>query len=223
MDKDEKDELGAGYSLDDFGLNFDENAGNLAQDSANQTNALNLQKTRKSHKDTHADSHLDSRIDSQDLHKSSAQGDESNDSHNYAPQFQGFDFSKAVYESNESSESSADLGTNFSVEISANTHQNIANSVITQDEKELLLAPIQARLDKKSEIIALFVAYLILFFVLLLFMPQVYLANNIYYASKNINYLKSQREALRDENGDLQQKLESLKFNFLTLEIEEIK
>ena len=89
----------------------------------------------------------------------------------------------------------------------------------------MLLQPQQfdKKIDKQSEIGALFVAYVILFFILLLFMPQVYLANNIYYASKNINYLKSQKEALRDENGDLQQKLESLKFNFLTLEIEEIK
>lgn len=87
------------------------------------------------------------------------------------------------------------------------------------DEKEALIS---LEDEKSSDIGALFIAYGILFFIVIVFMPQIYLANNIYYASKDINYLKTQKEALKDENAELQQKLESLKFNFLTLEIEEI-
>lgn len=203
MDKMEKDELDSGYSLDDFGLNFDaEDLGTPSEshDVTNKINALDLEKLRETHSDSH-----------------SLQG-ESSDAHDYAPQFQGFDFSKEAYSEcgiKQSGESSVD-STNFSVETNAQSRPSVFSN-----EREMLLHP--QKLHKQSEIGALFVAYAILFFILLLFMPQVYLANNIYYASKNINDLKSQREALRDENGDLQQKLESLKFNFLTLEIEEIK
>ncbi len=203
MDKMEKDELDSGYSLDDFGLNFDaEDSGTPSEshDVTNKINALDLEKLRETHSDSH-----------------SLQG-ESSDAHDYAPQFQGFDFSKEAYSEcgiKQSGESSVD-STNFSVETNAQSRPSVFS-----DEREMLLHP--QKLHKQSEIGALFVAYAILFLILLLFMPQVYLANNIYYASKNINYLKSQREALRDENGNLQQKLESLKFNFLTLEIEEIK
>ena len=196
---DKKDELGNGYSLDDFGLNYSEDSGD-SRPSDDEINALDLEKLRKKHLDSHIDSH-------------DSQGDFALDSHNYAPQFKGFDFSKEAYK-----------------DLQQNEHFNAENDEpllpsVNGDEKAMLLQPQQfdKKIDKQSEIGALFVAYAILFLILLLFMPQVYLANNIYYASKNINYLKSQREALRDENGDLQQKLESLKFNFLTLEIEEIK
>ena len=203
MDKMEKDELDSGYSLDDFGLSFDAEDSDTpseSHDTTDKINALDLEKLRETHSDSH-----------------SLQGDLAHHD-DYAPQFQGFDFSKEAYREfgiEQSGESSVD-STNFSVETNAQSRPSVFS-----DEREMLLHP--QKLHKQSEIGALFVAYAILFFILLLFMPQIYLANNIYYASKNINDLKSQREALRDENGNLQQKLESLKFNFLTLEIEEIK
>ncbi len=216
-----KDELGEGYSLDDFGLSFDEDAGGSRRDaldlsdSADKINALDLEKLRKSHLGA-------------DSHKAKPSGESKNneskngESHDYAPQFQGFDFSEVAYdEFSGDSEFGGESSPNITIETNANPRPSVFSN--SADEKEALLQPLDRRLSKQSEIGALFVAYAILFLILLLFMPQVYLANNIYYASKNINYLKSQREALRDENGDLQQKLESLKFNFLTLEIEEIK
>lgn len=182
MEKD--DELGKGYSLDDFGLNFDENAVDLG-----------------------AVAEIDAIEQKRKLHSQSYENiDESNPNYaNYAPQFQGFDFSDETITSPQTPPTPIDVPLDLSA----------------MSEKEALFKT--RKIDKQSEIGALFVAYTILFLILLLFMPQIYLANNIYYTSKNIHYLKSQREALRDENGDLQQKLESLKFNFLTLEIEEIK
>ena len=203
---DKKDELGKGYSLDDFGLSFDDKNTLDSSDSADKINALDLDKLRESHLQSDSPKSLETIAN---------KNNDLADSHDYAPQFQGFDFSEAAYDDLGHSESD----TNISIE----TNENPRPSVFIADEKDAILQPLDKRLNKQSEIGALFVAYAILFLVLLLFMPQVYLANNIYYASKNINYLKSQREALRDENGDLQQKLESLKFNFLTLEIEEIK
>lgn len=168
MNKAENDELGKGYSLDDFGLSSSKNFDD----------------------------------------EGARRGDFSK-SRGYAPQ------DKACIDSN--SDFKGNFGGNSNADSVANSHES------KPDSKEAILQPISHQIDKQSEIGALAVAYTILILVLVLFMPQVYLANNIYYASKNINYLKSQREALRDENGDLQQKLESLKFNFLTLEIEEIK
>lgn len=190
---DKKDKLGVGYSLDDFGMSFDDKN---ALDSSDKIHVPNLDKLRESHKDSQ---------------KMPETIDDSADSH-YAPQFQGFDFSEQEFDLNEYDRAEHIAESSANIEI---------NPRPIAFEKDAILEP--NRISKQSEIGALFVAYTILFFVLLLFMPQIYLANNIYYASKNINYLKSQREALRDENGDLQQKLESLKFNFLTLEIEEIK
>ncbi len=203
---DKKDELGEGYSLDDFGLSFDDKSASASSPSADKINALDLDKLRESHLGVDSPKSLESVAN-----KNSDLADSHN---NYAPQFQGFDFSEAAYD---------DLEQGAESSISIETNENPRPSAFIADEKDAILQPLDKRLNKQSEIGALFVAYAILFLVLLLFMPQVYLANNIYYASKNINYLKSQREALRDENGDLQQKLESLKFNFLTLEIEEIK
>lgn len=90
---------------------------------------------------------------------------------------------------------------------------------IRNEEKEMLLE----KDENTKDIGMLFLGFGILFFVLIVFVPQIYLANNIYYASKNINYLRAQKEALIDENMQLQQKLENKKFNFLTLEIDEIE
>lgn len=96
---------------------------------------------------------------------------------------------------------------------------NFTNEV-NLDEKEALVENLE---DEGINLGAIFAAYGIFFLVILIFMPKIYLANNIYYASKDINYLQAQKEALRDENSELQQQLESTKFNFLTLDIEEIK
>lgn len=175
-----KDDLESGYSLNDFGLTFNEKSNkNMALRSPHYSDDINLAKNNN------ADSTKNDNIDS---------------AHDYAPQFQGF--SDELLQNEESNKKKDDKSDFF------------------YSEKDLILTPHISK--KQSEVSTIFIAYAILFLMLLVFMPQVYLANNIYYASKNINYLKSQKEALRDENGDLQKQLESLKFNFLTLEIEEI-
>lgn len=102
-----------------------------------------------------------------------------------------------------------------------NEEENIKeeNVKVNLKEKEDLLNHSNEGIDINS----IFLAYAILFFMLLVFVPKIYLSNNIYYSSKNINYLQSQKEALKNENSDLQKKLESAKFGFLTLDIDEIK
>ena len=193
---------------------------------------------------------LDSTLDSADSTKSTSKTPQSREyDFIYAPQFQGFDgilAQKGDFSAQNSAESQNNFALqndnfnsqsnnfalqsnnfnlqsdNFAPQSDNFTAQSTAQSTQstpTQSEKDLLLSHPHAQSDTN----ALFVAYSILFLMLLVFMPQVYLANNIYTSSKNINYLKSQKDALRDENSDLQKRLESVKFNFLTLEIEEIK
>lgn len=99
---------------------------------------------------------------------------------------------------------------------------NKENIKVNLKEKEELFSEVGQRAEG-IDINSIFLAYAILFFMLAVFMPKIYLSSNIYYSSKNINYLQSQKEALKNENSDLQKKLESAKFGFLTLDIDEIK
>lgn len=171
------DDLEEGYSLNDFGLTFNEKS----------NKNMDLRKPKHDYSD-------------ESYGKDSTEDSISSADYSYAPQFQGFS-DEILAPLQEPSET-----------------KNSIDSSVSISEKDLILQP----QSKQSEVSALFIAYMILFVMLLIFMPQIYLANNIYTSSKNINFLKSQKEALRDENGDLQKKLESVKFNFLTLEIEEI-
>ncbi|MRJ03183.1 MAG: hypothetical protein GXO19_02285 [Epsilonproteobacteria bacterium] len=53
---------------------------------------------------------------------------------------------------------------------------------------------------------------LIVAVILALFLPKVYLANEIYYTSRKINKLLDQYEILREENRLLKQRLEQQRF-----------
>lgn len=52
----------------------------------------------------------------------------------------------------------------------------------------------------------------VLLFALALFIPKIYLRNNIYYTSKEINRLYSHYMSLKEENKFLVQQLEDAKF-----------
>ena len=222
-----------GYNLDDFGLLFSEASEKsmlLRKKNAESkplkqifTNATkeNAESSAKSQDSANVAKNAESSLDSTNFAKSqtSKKPQSKEQDFIYAPQFQGFDeilaqnedFSAQDFSSQDFSAQDFSVPQNDSTESSA--------KATPQSEKDLLLSHPHTQDDTN----ALFVAYSILFLMLLIFMPQVYLANNIYTSSKNINLLKSQKDALRDENSDLQKRLESVKFNFLTLEIEEIK
>lgn len=59
---------------------------------------------------------------------------------------------------------------------------------------------------------ALFIVLFSLIIVLALFMPKIYLKNNIYYVSKDINSLYFQYVSLKEENKFLQQQHEDALF-----------
>lgn len=94
---------------------------------------------------------------------------------------------------------------------------------VSVDEKRALLDDFDNNDDEGIELRHIFFGYAILLLCVVFLVPKIYLSNSIYYVSKEINELRSRKEALKTENAELQQRLESVKFNFLTLEIEEIK
>lgn len=59
---------------------------------------------------------------------------------------------------------------------------------------------------------SLLIVFTILLFALVLFIPKIYLRNNIYYISKDINRLYAHYISLQEENKFLAQQLEDMKF-----------
>lgn len=57
-----------------------------------------------------------------------------------------------------------------------------------------------------------FIAFGFLFIILFLYFPKIYLSNNIYYTSKDINKLYASYISLKEENRFLSQQLEDMKF-----------
>ncbi len=62
---------------------------------------------------------------------------------------------------------------------------------------------------------SLIIVFTTLFIVLFLFFPKIYLRNNIYYVSKDINKLYAHYISLKEENKFLSQQLEDAKFKNL--------
>lgn len=231
-----------GYNLDDFGLLFSEaseksknillrkkNAEskplkqiftNATKENAESRNSA--ESSAKSQDSANVAKNAESSLDFANYAKSQTSKNPQSKEQDfiYAPQFQGFDEILAQNEDFGAQDfNMQDFGTQNLIAQTQSAESNPKSQANPPSEKDLLLRHPHTQNDTN----ALFVAYSILFLMLLIFMPQVYLANNIYTSSKNINLLKSQKDALRDENSDLQKRLESVKFNFLTLEIEEIK
>ncbi len=57
-------------------------------------------------------------------------------------------------------------------------------------------------------------------FALLLFVPKIYMRNNIYYSSRNIIQLQAQLDSLNEENKHIKKQLEDIKFKNLTYELD---
>ncbi|TEY03509.1 hypothetical protein [Campylobacter sp. US33a] len=55
-------------------------------------------------------------------------------------------------------------------------------------------------------------SFLILMFSLVVFIPQIYIRNNIYYLSRDIAVLRSQEAVLNEENKELKRRLENMRF-----------
>lgn len=92
------------------------------------------------------------------------------------------------------------------------------NTSLTQEEKDLLT-------DVRENIVAfssqtILIALSAMIIALALFIPKIYIRNNIYYTSRNIIQLQTQLDSLNEENKHIKKQLEDIKFNNLTYELD---
>lgn len=66
----------------------------------------------------------------------------------------------------------------------------------------------------------LFVAYAIITFSLIILVPKIYLTSNIYYSSRDIAKLQTQKDLLKEENDRLKRELENIKFKYLMMNLD---
>ncbi|MDO7253441.1 hypothetical protein [Helicobacter cappadocius] len=87
---------------------------------------------------------------------------------------------------------------------------------IDKNEKEELFFDDE---KKGLNINALFWAYVILAFSLVIVLPKIYLASNIYYISRDISKLQTQENLLKEENNRLERELEDVRFKYLMMNL----
>lgn len=66
--------------------------------------------------------------------------------------------------------------------------------------------------EKNLDFKFLFLVYLSIVVAFLVVLPKIYIKNQIYYISRDVNNLHSQYASLKEENTFLKQKLESIRF-----------
>ena len=82
-----------------------------------------------------------------------------------------------------------------------------------QDKNELLeFDGSDRKKEKNLDYKVLATAYLGLFIALALFLPKIYITNQIYYISREIGDLSGKRDVLLKENRELRLKLERMKY-----------
>lgn len=86
-------------------------------------------------------------------------------------------------------------------------------------EKEELLDYLEENEERELSVKLLLIMIAFVMVVMFLFVPKIYLRNEIYYISREIGNLEIQKESLVAENRALRKKLEDSKFRFLTTEI----
>lgn len=62
--------------------------------------------------------------------------------------------------------------------------------------------------------------FVMMFIALSLFIPKIYIRNNIYYTSRNLIQLQAQLDSLNEENKHIKKQLENIKFKNLTHELD---
>lgn len=90
---------------------------------------------------------------------------------------------------------------------------------ISNDEKEELVSmslPQGEGLGKFN----LLIAFLLLGLILSIFLPKIYISNNIYYVSRNISKLQAEKELLLEEKQNLNRNIELIKNKHLLMELD---
>lgn len=82
-----------------------------------------------------------------------------------------------------------------------------------EDKKELLEAYDEELLKEKNlSFKTLIIVYLSVFLALAIFLPNIYIKNEIYYISRDIGELYDQHELLNEENKNLKLQIELIRF-----------
>ena len=120
-------------------------------------------------------------------------------------------------------------------------HKNIDALNVNERSKQNQFIETQSKKDKtnrisneeKDELISfstkesglglfnLILALLILFLILSVFIPKIYLSNNIYYTSRDIAKLQAEKDLLYEEKRKLQRSIQTINNGHLLLEIGE--
>ncbi|MBX7490184.1 hypothetical protein K4G58_02640 [Helicobacter sp. Faydin-H64] len=87
------------------------------------------------------------------------------------------------------------------------------------DEREAVLRDIDLN-AKEIPFKMVLITFGVMALVLVLFIPKIYIRNNIYYASRNIIQLQAQIGSLSEENKHIKKQLEDIKFKNLTQELD---
>lgn len=95
-----------------------------------------------------------------------------------------------------------------------------ANIPLRIEEKEEILGELAENLEGEIPFRMVNFIFLLMFFALALFVPKIYIRNNIYFTSRNIIQLQAQLDSLNEENKHIKKQLEDIKFKNLTHELD---
>lgn len=98
--------------------------------------------------------------------------------------------------------------------------QQNANISLKIEEKEEILEELVENSEGEIPFKMVSFVFLLMFFVLALFVPKIYIRNNIYFTSRNIIQLQAQLDSLNEENRHIKKQLEDIKFKNLTHELD---
>ncbi|RDU73796.1 hypothetical protein CQA66_01025 [Helicobacter aurati] len=95
---------------------------------------------------------------------------------------------------------------------------NLNFTRISNDEKEDLIGYPLSEGEGLGKF-NLLIAFLLLGLILSIFVPKIYVSNNIYYISRDIAKLQAEKELLHEEKERLHRNLESIKNKHLLMEL----
>lgn len=96
--------------------------------------------------------------------------------------------------------------------------QNI-QSHLNIHEREAVLEGIEFQ-AREIPFKTVLLAFCLMLLAFVLFIPKIYMRNNLYYASRNIIQLQAQIDSLNEENKHIKKQLEDIKFKNLTQELD---
>jgi len=94
----------------------------------------------------------------------------------------------------------------------------LSNPTIAARDELLNDFAIEQQRSKDISFKTLFLVYMAVFFVFLILLPKIYISNQIYYNSKDINKMYHKYTALQEERSFLKRELERLRHKKISIE-----